>query len=559
MSGFIKDILLPEKIKSYYLFPKIVVGIEINKTKIIATKTRITGTTSTIESVIEEDISEEALPILTETTQEQSTEKQEIVDPTTPALKAIFEKIGKYDAIHTILPSSIVVFKELKLPFTTRDKIAMVIGFEIEPLLPFALRDAAIDFIITREIPEEKSSEILVTAVQKQYIAQHLALFEAIGIKAEVITVDMISLYGLYNHIDAYKNLQGGTALINITGHSTAIAFMINGQLKTVRTLPKGILALTKQISQELKKTTPEIVDHLLRFGLEQTENNEYSASIQKATTDWWNTVNFTLNSFTTQLLNKQPLTKIIFVGNGALIKGLIPFIGQQSGIASELFTMEETIQNPLCTVKNGNLVTPFNVISASATLPLPITVDYNLAQKEFVAQDNSLLLKQLIVLGVLTIGLLAALITHYFIQTNKLKQVAQKSEQQALNALTATFKDLEDVKVLSDELIEDARAELEEKQKRWFAFSNQSRASFLQYLGELSTKIDRKTIDLKVEQISISEGILTLKASVRDYSALKIFERELEQSKLFTLAEAPPETPEFTMRLTLTNSEEPS
>src|SRR5688572_25817952 len=58
MSGFIKEILLPERIKSYYLFTKIVVGIEINKTKIIATKTRITGTTSTLETIIEEKISE---------------------------------------------------------------------------------------------------------------------------------------------------------------------------------------------------------------------------------------------------------------------------------------------------------------------------------------------------------------------------------------------------------------------------------------------------------------------------------------------------------------------
>ncbi len=154
MSQFIKDIFLPEKINSYYLFSKTVVGIEINKTNIIATKTRIQGNTSTIELIIEEKISEEV--------------SEEDFQRTTPTLTSIFSKIGNYDEIHTTLPSSVVVFKELKLPFVSREKISMVIGFEIEPLLPFSLRDAAIDFIITREIPEEKSSEILVTAVQKQ-------------------------------------------------------------------------------------------------------------------------------------------------------------------------------------------------------------------------------------------------------------------------------------------------------------------------------------------------------------------------------------------------------
>lgn len=593
MSTLIKDILLPEKIKSYYLFTKIVVGVEINKSKIIATKTVISGMVSTIESIIEEKISEEVIlssaqasvptkatsdqgeraadttaDMTADATEKESASTQATIDPTSQALTAILAKIGKYDEIHTVLPSSIVVFKELKLPFVSRDKISMVIGFEIEPLLPFPLKEAIVDFIITREIPEEKSSEIIVTAVQKQHVAQHIALFAAAGVNPEVITVDMISVYGLYRHMDVYKNLSGGTALISITGHSTAIAFMVNGQLKTVRTIPKGIIAFTKQITQELNKPSAEIVDYLLRFGVEQSgDNAEYTATIQKVISEWWDAINFTLTSFSAQLLNRQPISKIIFLGNGALIKGLIPFVAQKTTSACELFTIEDSIKNPVCTVKNSGIITPFTVISASATLPLPITVDYNLKQKEFATQDSSLLLKQGIVLVLFTISLFAIFITHYFIQTGTLQKAAYQSEQHVLNALTATFKDLENVKTLNEELIEDARTELEEKQKRWFAFSQQSRASFLQYLLELSSKIDRKSIDLKVDQITIGEGVLTLKASVKDneldinkrYEALKVFERELEQSKMFNLAEAPPETPQFTMRLTLVNKEEPS
>jgi Tfp pilus assembly PilM family ATPase len=542
MSGFIKDILLPEKIKSYYIFAKIVVGIEINKTNIIATKTRITGTTSTIESIVEEKISEET--------------SEENPDPTAIALKAIFSKIGTYDEIHTVIPSSVAIFKELKLPFTARDRISMVIGFEIEPLLPFMLREAAVDFIITRDIPEEKSSEVLVTAVQKQHIAQHLALFEAVEIKPAVITIDMISVYGLYKHVEAYKQLHGGTVLINITAHSTAIAIMVNGQLKTIRTLPKGIIALTKQVAQELNKTPQEMLDHLLRFGLEQT--GDYLPTIEKTVLDWWDSVNFTLNSFSTQFLNRQPMAKIIFLGSGSLIKGLIPLIAQKTNVNCELFTVNEIEQDPLCTIKNGNLITPINVISASATLPVATTVDYNLLQKEFVSQDTSLLLKQLILLVVLTVGLFATLITHYIIQTNKLKKSVYTAEQEALNALKEKFSALEDAKVLDDEVIEEANQEAEEQQKRWFAFSNQSRASFLQYLLELSSKIDRKSIDFKVDQITIAEGILTLRAEVRDSDALKVFERQLEQSKMLRPLESP-EIPQFTMRLTLVGNEEPS
>lgn len=542
MSSFIKEVLLPEKIKSNYLFSKIVVGIEINKTKIIATKTLIKGTTSTIELIIEEKIPEEVV--------EEDTQR------TSPALTAIFEKIGSYDEIHTVLPSSIVVFKELKLPFTSRDKIGMTIGFEIEPLLPFARRDAAIDFIITREIPEEKSSQVLVTAIQKQQIAQHIAMFEAIEKKPDVITVDMVAVYGFYKQITTYKQLQGGSVLINITGHSTAIALMIDGQLKTVRTLSKGIIALTKQIAQELQKTPQEVVDHLVRFGLDTTNNPEYAPSLEKSVTEWWDSVNFTLNSFSAQFLNRQPMAKIIFLGNGSLIQGLVPFIAEKTGIACELFNSENIEQDSSCTIKNNNLINPTNVISASATLPFATTVDYNLMPEEFATSDNSLLLKQMIVLIVLTISLFAMFFTHYYIQTNALKKEIAKSQHEALTALTSTFKNLEDVKKIDDEVIEDARKELKEQKDRWFAFSNQSRTSFLQYLFELS-KIDRRATDLQVTHISIADDVLTLKASVRDHIAVSVFEQQLKQSKLLNNIELPPENPQFTIRILLAPASE--
>ena len=545
MSSLLKDVLLPEKIKSYYLFSKTVVGIEINKTHIIATKVRIKGTTSTIEQVVEEKISEEV--------------SEEDFQRTSPALTAIFSKIGSYDEIHTVLPSSIVVFKELRLPFTTRDRISMVIGFEIEPLLPFPLREAVIDFIITREIPEEKSSEVLVTAVQKQQIAQHLAIFEAVGIRPEFITIDMIALYGLYKQVPAYKQLPGGSVLINITGNAIAIGLIINGQLKTVRTLPKGIVALTKQLAQELTKTPQEALDYLLRFGVEPTTEFESTPAIEKAISDWWDSVNFTLTSFSAQFLNRQPMSKIIFIGNGSLIKGFVPFIAKKTTISCELFSTQGLEDDPAFTIKNINLITPLNIISASAALPLPTTVDYNLAKNEFSVTNNSLLLKQLIVLVVLTVAFFTILITHYFTQTIKLKSEIESSEKEAVTALTTTFKNLEEgkeSKKLDDDITEDAERELKQQKERWFKFSNQSRTSFLQYLFELS-KLDRKSTGLKVEQITIGDGYLTIKGSVRDDPAVPILERQLKQSKLLSNIEGTLETPEFTVRILLVPASE--
>ncbi len=98
--------------------------------------------------------------------------------------------------------------------------------------MPFSLQDAVIDCIITKENSEEKSSEILVAAVQNQVIAQHLALFEAAGAQPEKVTIDMFALYGLYTKIPSYAQQKNGIVLLEIEPQTTRMAYIYNGQLQ---------------------------------------------------------------------------------------------------------------------------------------------------------------------------------------------------------------------------------------------------------------------------------------------------------------------------------------
>ena len=537
MSQFIKDIFLPEKIGANYLFSKIVVGVVIGKTSIIGTKAQLKGVETTIETIIEEKI---------DLTNAEEPEAERIIR----ALKSLFSKIGNYDEVRTVLPSSLIVFKELKLPFLSREKISMVIGFEIEPLLPFALRDAVIDFVVVKQNTEDKSSEILVTAVQKQHIIDHLTLFETAEIKTDVITVDTISLYGLYTSIPAYNQLQGGTALIDIGLYTIRITLMINSQLKMIRTLPKGIISITKKAAHDLNTTPNEVMEKLIRFGLEIAEPSDYAQKIEEAAVSVWDDINFTFTSFTAQFLNRTPLTKAIILGDGSLVKGFLASLAQKINIPCEEFHVETLHETKNLKIKNDTIITPINLVSVSSVIDSPITVDYNLEHTEFSKPDNKLLIKQLIVMIVLTVGLFTSLVTHYSLQIKKLNKELVSSQQQALTALKSTFKNLESERTLND-AIEAAQIEVKKQEETWFAFSNQSRASFLQYLLELTSNIDTKSTGFDIEQISLAEKEMILKARVRDYEALKILERELGQSKLFSYVE-PQENLQFTMKIML-------
>jgi len=219
----IKNIFLPEKIGDYYLFSKRVVGVDIGKTHVSAALLYMRGRAIRIERCIEEKIENGSA----------ATHDERIVG----ALKIIFEQLGSYDAVYTTLSSSLVVFKELKLPFISHEKIEMVVNFEVEPLLPFSLQDAVIDFIITKKIPEEKSSEILVAAVQKKHIVHCLEIFGQAKILVDKIVVDLFAFYSLYKRVPAYRQLAGSIVLIDFGLQSTRIVYLFDGQLRLIRTL----------------------------------------------------------------------------------------------------------------------------------------------------------------------------------------------------------------------------------------------------------------------------------------------------------------------------------
>jgi type IV pilus assembly protein PilM len=541
MFSIIKNVFLPEKIGTYYLFSKYIVGITIGRTSIIATKSRVRGKTITIEHVIEEKI---------ETASSEESDFERI----TKALKNIFAAIGAYDEIHTVLPSSLVLFKELTLPFISREKIGMVIGFEIEPLLPFALRNAVIDFVITKQRPENQSSEVIVTAVQKQHIIEHLRLFEAIEAKPSVITVDAISLYSLYTIIPSYVHLEGGVALIDIGLYYTRITLIKDKQLKMIRTLPKGVIALTKKVAHDSNITPQEAIEQLIRFGLE-SENDMNRQSMETTFDTLWDDIAFTLQSFSAQFLQRAPFTKAIILGEGSLINGLISSCSQKLKIPCEEFRTQTLQEVPSLIIKNDVSITPTSIISISATIPSELTVQYNLENKEFIPQSYTTLIAQISIALICTVSIFATLISHYKIQTNRLKKELYASEQEALVTLKKAFKNLEDERKLND-AIDAAEEEIKKQKETWFAFSSQSRSSFLQYLLELHSRIDVKSTGIEMEQLSFGDSELILKARVKDYEALKILERELAQSPLFSYIE-PQENLQFTMKITLAQSTE--
>ncbi len=529
----IKNILLPERIGNYYLFAKRIVGFEITKQHVFATVVYLNGNKRTIEKCI-------SMPI------EQDNGEDTTVR-TAQAIKKVLGMAGKYNEIYTSISSAHIIYKSMRLPFEEVDKIKKVINFEVEPLLPFSIADAVVDFIITKKLPEQNSSEVIVAAVQKQYISGQIELFSQAGVHPEVITVDLFELYGLYNMIPAYKDIKNNVVLTEINDELTKIAFINEGQLRFIRTLPMGINSIAQKLASELSLSPRDASEQFTRFGF-NNHDEAYMQALRKGSEAFAKRIQFTLQSFATQVPMATENTQMFLLGNGATIEGLSTWLHTTLNMPCSLFKPTDITQNDTVYIKNMVTIPLANTVSTSIALPSPTSGHLNLRQKEFAPSGEKLLLKQLILASLLSLGLFIGLFAYSFFQVRKLSNELEASKIEASQELTKWFPQIDPGSI--GDMLETAQEETTKEERLWFSFARSAHNSFLSLLLEL-TGLDREGLGLIIEKITIDQdrGTMNLKAQVKDHEALVHLENELNRSDLFDYVQ-PQDNPNFNMEL---------
>ena len=325
----IKELFLPEKIKGKRIYAQRILGFYTQKTRVTCAQVYAKKSKNIIEHVFEQKI--ESGP--EDTFNQRSAE----------AIKKILAKVGKYNQIRISVSSSMVVFKELEVPFIDPDKIRMILDYEIEPMLPFNIDEAVLDFIITNKIKTENKSQILVAAIRSQDLLNVLDIYTNAGIEPSEITVDLFAIYSLYQQIPEYKDIKKACAIIDLGAHTTRVAFIQDGELRLTRTIPRGLLSVAKSISDDINLPIEKVEEKLTSFGLQTIANmQDYEKSLQKHVINFFNDIQFTLNSFSLKITTYQGISKILFTGTYATLKGLSHFCNNLLQIPSEVFAFDK-------------------------------------------------------------------------------------------------------------------------------------------------------------------------------------------------------------------------
>lgn len=489
----IKEIFIPEKTKSRRLISQRIIGISITENTISASQINATSRVTIIEKLHEEPIAPGAPESYNERAQQ--------------AIKTILSKFSRYNQIRISIPSAIVTFKELTLPFTDIEKIRMVVDYEVEPLLPFSLQDAVIDFIITNQNKAEKTSQILVAAIRKQDLQNTFDVYTSAGIDPDCITVDLFALYGFYLQIDEYKDLEGATALIDIGSTTTSVSFLLNGQLRLIRNISKGIGTIAEHISKDTQKPLDEAIQDLLTFGRTKSNDEKYNLSAQKYITSFLTDIQFTLNSFSLKLNFYKAISKILFIGKGAKIKDLIEFGNNLLQIPCEHFSCDKLFQTNKFKNKTKKLIPNWtnHTIALGTAMIYDLHDGFNLRKKEFAKTHFPLLNKQIFTAAALTILLFATLITRGFFQISSLNKATVKIEKKSIANLKKVFPPRHSAlkKTKLRAIYRSAEKIVTEREEAWLPFL-QENLKPLEILKDLTQTMDKRTFNIKIEKIAI-------------------------------------------------------
>src|SRR5262249_2807438 len=104
------------------------------------------------------------------------------------------------DRAFVALPRGVALLARLALPIAAKKDVRQVVEFEIDRLLPVARDEVYFDFLV-RDPGAAERIDVLVIAVQRRVVAEHLAALENAGVRAHSVSITPVALLDLVSFV----------------------------------------------------------------------------------------------------------------------------------------------------------------------------------------------------------------------------------------------------------------------------------------------------------------------------------------------------------------------
>ncbi len=154
----------------------------------------------------------------------------------------------------TSISGNSVIVRYVKLPKLSRKELALTIGVEAEPFIPFDIKDVNLTYFILNDSSEEgepKMDTVLVAA-KKEAVQDKIDIISGAGLEPLIIDVDSFALETLYERL-APKGDNNAVLLLNIGQKVTNLSIISQGVTRVVRDIFIAGATFDKAIAKVLK------------------------------------------------------------------------------------------------------------------------------------------------------------------------------------------------------------------------------------------------------------------------------------------------------------------
>ncbi len=170
----------------------------------------------------------------------------------TPARKAaLLRKFlwqnGLYDGdLVTAIPCRDLFIRTLSFPFQDTGKLAQIVPFEVENLIPLPLEEVAVGSVVlppgaTKPARHTGAAEVLVTAAPKSAVADHIQFLAEADLDPAAINVDGLALFSVTEFLKREgADVPEDLAIIDLGASKSTLCLIHQGRPVFLRTIPWG-------------------------------------------------------------------------------------------------------------------------------------------------------------------------------------------------------------------------------------------------------------------------------------------------------------------------------
>ncbi|MDD5131832.1 MAG: type IV pilus assembly protein PilM [bacterium] len=315
------------------------------------------GTTSIKAVVLKESVSSVAVIDYRIEEFPLSTEKKENVplEIVLEGLRKCLEGINfKKMKIVTVVSGQRVSVRKVLIPHMPKEELLEAIKWEAKEHIPFPVENAALDYHIIGEVTDKgaKKIELLVVAVEKFVIDQHLSLLQNVQIRPASVTVTPFALAEVLRKSD-YLKTDEALAVVRSGADTTAINIFSGENLVFNREIPLGGNSLTRAMVGTLISDSGQVdLDinqaEILKkdWGIPDEKNPQQLtpeiSSLQIAPLmrpileRLANEIRRSLDYYREESRGKR-VSKVVLLGGNAELKGLQEFLNSALGLTVEI------------------------------------------------------------------------------------------------------------------------------------------------------------------------------------------------------------------------------